>query len=196
MPNSATAGNKGTHVRSDCFVTIELTDSGGLSIKIDSKVKTLYGQPITRLCQEELKYFGVENANVHIDDQGALDFVLAARIEAGVKKLINTDKEYLLQSIEESRYTSSKDRTRFSRLYLPGNTPKLMINAGIYKAHGIILDLEDSVALAKKDEARILVRNALRQVNFYTAERMVRINQLPLGLYDLAFIVPHNVDVI
>jgi citrate lyase subunit beta/citryl-CoA lyase len=101
-----------------------------------------------------------------------------------------------LESIEVCRETSSKDRTRFSRLYLPGNTPKLMINAGIYKAHGMILDLEDSVALAKKDEARLLVRNALRQVNFYAAERMVRINQLPFGLDDLAFIVPHNVDVI
>jgi citrate lyase subunit beta/citryl-CoA lyase len=71
-----------------------------------------------------------------------------------------------------------------------------MINAGIYKAHGIILDLEDSVAATKKEEARLLVRNALRQVNFYGAERMVRINQLPKGLSDLDFVIPHNVHVV
>jgi citrate lyase subunit beta/citryl-CoA lyase len=81
-------------------------------------------------------------------------------------------------------------------LYLPGNTPKLMLNAGIHKPDGIILDLEDSVAPAKKDEARLLVRNALRQVNFYGAERMVRINQLPRGLDDLEYVVPHDVNLI
>jgi citrate lyase subunit beta/citryl-CoA lyase len=33
-------------------------------------------------------------------------------------------------------------------------------------------------------------------VDFYGAERMVRINQLPKGLDDLKFIVPHNIHVI
>src|SRR5208283_434360 len=49
-----------------------------------------------------------------------------------------------------------------------------------------ILDLEDSVHREEKDAARILVRNALRTVDFGPCERMVRINQLPLGLEDLA----------
>ena len=60
----------------------------------------------------------------------------------------------------------------------------------------IILDLEDSVSPAEKDAAQLMVRNALRSVNFYGAERMVRINQLPRGLEDLKYIVPHNVHVI
>ena len=46
----------------------------------------------------------------------------------------------------------------------------------------MILDLEDSVHRDEKDAARILVRNTLRAVNFGSCERMVRINQLPLGL--------------
>jgi citrate lyase subunit beta / citryl-CoA lyase len=56
--------------------------------------------------------------------------------------------------------------------------------------------LEDSVAPTEKDAAQLLVRNALRSVDFYGAERMVRINQLPKGLDDLKYIVPHNVNVI
>ena len=60
----------------------------------------------------------------------------------------------------------------------------------------MILDLEDSVAPEKKDEARLLVRNALRQVDFYGAERMVRINQLPAGLEDLDAIVPHHLHLV
>ena len=66
----------------------------------------------------------------------------------------------------------------------------------MHKPDGIILDLEDSVAPSEKDAAQLLVRNALRSVDFYGCERMVRINQLPKGLDDLKFIVPHNVHVI
>jgi len=98
--------------------------------------------------------------------------------------------------IEENKYSSTRERFRFSRLYLPGNTPSLMLNAGIHDPNGIILDLEDSVAPAKKAEAQLLVRNALRQVDFYGAERMVRINQFPKGLNDLKFVVPHNVHLL
>ncbi|MEW6702463.1 MAG: aldolase/citrate lyase family protein, partial [Bacteroidota bacterium] len=83
-----------------------------------------------------------------------------------------------------------------SRLYLPGNEPKFYPNAGLHNPDGIILDLEDSVAHTEKDAAKYLVRNALRSVDFYGAERMVRINQLPAGLDDLKFVVPHNVHVI
>lgn len=57
-------------------------------------------------------------------------------------------------------------------------------------------DLEDSVHPAEKDAARILVRNALRAVDFGAAERMIRINQLPLGLADLEEVVPEGPDVI
>jgi citrate lyase subunit beta/citryl-CoA lyase len=71
-----------------------------------------------------------------------------------------------------------------------------MINSGLHSADGIILDLEDSVAPEKKDEARILVRNALRQINFYGAEKMVRINQGARGLTDLYSVIPHNVNLI
>jgi citrate lyase subunit beta/citryl-CoA lyase len=71
-----------------------------------------------------------------------------------------------------------------------------MLNAGLHKPDGIILDLEDGVAPPEKDAARILVRNALRSVDFHGAERMVRINQGRRGLEDLEFIVRHNVHVV
>jgi len=196
LPPISTAGNRGKDAHSDCFVTIELTDRGGLWTDIVSKVKSLYGDSIDDLCRKEMHFFGMENARVTIEDNGAFDFVLAARIEACLKQLIDTDKEYLLEFIPENKYGSSRESTRFSRLYVPGNSPKLMINAGIHKAHGIILDLEDSVAATKKEEARLLVRNALRQVNFYGAERMLRINPLPEGLKDLDFVLSHNVHVV
>jgi citrate lyase subunit beta/citryl-CoA lyase len=192
----ATAGNKGPGVRSDCFVTLELTTSGGLEINLASKVGALYGPTINKLAKDMLEFFGIGNARLTIEDRGALDFVLAARIEAVIRDSVGTDKEFLLPILACNRYPTQKERFRHSRLYLPGNSPKLMLNAGIHNPDGIILDLEDSVAPAVKDQARTLVRNALRQVDFYGAERMVRINQLPLGLKDLDYLVPHQVHVI
>ncbi|MCX6233355.1 MAG: aldolase/citrate lyase family protein [Bacteroidetes bacterium] len=191
-----TTGNKGEKVRSDCFVTLELTDRGGREVTLTSKVGVLYGQSIIALAGTILEYFDIQHAHLQIEDTGALPFVLAARIEAAIKLLLKTDKEYLQELIPENRYKTEKEKYRFTRLYLPGNTPSLMINAGIHKPDGIILDLEDAVAPDKKHEARYMVRNALRQVDFYGAERMVRINQVPKGLDDLGFIVPHNVNLV
>jgi len=189
-------GNKGKDVRSDCQVTMELNESGGIQLTIDSRVQVMYGKSIRDLAEDVLRFFGIQHARVLIEDSGALDFVLAARLEAAIRKLIKTDKEYLPVFLEENKYQTEKERNRFSRLYLPGNSPKLMINAGIHKPDGIILDLEDAVAIDRKFEARFLVRNALRSLDFYGAERMVRINQLPMGLEDLEFVIPHNVNLI
>jgi citrate lyase subunit beta / citryl-CoA lyase len=196
MAEITVAGNFGKGIRSDCKVTLELKDKGGVDIELISKVEIYFGKAIRTLAENELVYFGIENARLKIEDSGALDYVIAARIEAAVKQLVDTDKEFLPDVIPENTDQTERDKYRRSRLYLPGNTPKLALNAGIHKPDGIILDLEDSVAPAKKNEAAILVRNTLRSVNFYGAERMVRINQLPKGLDDLEYVVPNHVNLI
>jgi citrate lyase subunit beta/citryl-CoA lyase len=192
----AQAGGLNPKTRSDCEVSIELTQSGGLKIDLKSKVESLYGKSIRELINNELKFFGIENAKIILVDKGALSFVIAARIEAAIKLLIDTDKEYLLDIIDTNKNQTTKEQFRFSRLYLPGNSPSRMLNAGVHKPNGIILDLEDAVALEKKNEARFMVRNALRSVNFYGAERMVRINQGERGLEDLHFVVAHNANLL
>ncbi len=192
----ALIGNKGKGVRSDCHITLELTTSGGIQLELLSKVESMYGEEIRKLLFDILAFYGIENTRLLVEDSGALPPVMAARMEAAIRVLLQTDKEYLLPMLTENEYPTAFDRNRFSRLYLPGNTPSLMINAGIHKPNGIILDLEDAVAHNKKDEARFVVRNALRNIDFYGAERMVRINQVPAGLHDLEFLVPHNVNLI
>ncbi len=192
----AITGNAGPRVRSDIEVTLELTDSGGIELNIRSKVQTMYGRAIEEQCRSLLQYFGIENARLSMNDSGALPFVIAARIEAAVKALTETTRSFIPEMNEENQYGSSPDRFRFSRLYLPGNSPGMFLNAGLHSPDGVILDLEDSVAPDRKDEARILVRNALRAVNFYGAERMVRINQGERGLGDLEIVIPHNVHLI
>jgi len=192
----AVAGNSGPKVRSDCEISIELRSEGGIQIELVSKVKVLYGESIRQLIFEVLNFFGIKNAVVKMNDSGALPFVISARLESAVKQLIDTNLEFLPEFLKENSYSTFRDRFRFARLYLPGNSPGLMINAGLHSADGIILDLEDSVAPEKKEEARFLVRNALRQIDFRGAERMVRINQGQRGLEDLPFLIPHNVNLV
>ena len=48
-------------------------------------------------------------------------------------------------------------------LFLPGNTPNMLINGDTLGADTIIFDLEDAVSPDEKDAARILVRNALKE---------------------------------
>ncbi|MFC2098204.1 aldolase/citrate lyase family protein [Bacteroidota bacterium] len=196
MVKTGIAGNHGDRIRSDCQVEIELQSSGGIKLDIQSRVYALYGQSIRSLALRMMEHFGIPDARILIRDSGALEFVLAARIEAAVKKAISSDKEFLLPEVPAEFPGSEKGRFRFTRLYLPGNNPSMMLNAGIHNPDGVIMDLEDSVAPSMKDDARILVRNALRVVDFYGAERMVRINQLPDGLVDLDYCIPQLPDLI
>jgi citrate lyase subunit beta/citryl-CoA lyase len=172
-------------------------NNSGINLHLQSKVAAIYGDSIKSLINEMCKFYGLKDANILLEDSGALSFTIAARFELAVKRLLSgTHKEFLLPINEKNLYKTSKDRLRRSRLYLPGNEPKFFVNAGLHQPDGIILDLEDSVAPSEKDAAQLLVRNALRSIDFYDSERMVRINQLPRGLEDLHYVVPHNVHVI
>lgn len=193
----SSAGPRGETVRSDCYVELELKESGGIKLNLQSKVESMYGQSISKLILDMCKFFTLKNVKITVEDHGALPFTIAARFETAINRALpRTKKEYLLPISKKSTYKTTKDKLRRSRLYLPGNEPKYFINAGLHGPDGLILDLEDSVAPTQKDAAQLLVRNALRSVDFYGSERMVRINQLPRGLDDLKFIIPHNVHVV
>jgi len=195
-PRTAEAGHWGEEVRSDLHVTLEARDSGAIEISLESRVAPFYGAAILEQVREVLDELGVKHARVTIHDEGALPFVIAARIEAAVRRAgIAPDKRALPQQHPLSA-PSQKDRLRRSRLYLPGSEPKYYINASLHAPDAVILDLEDSVHRGEKDAARILVRNTLRAVDFGSCERMVRINQLPLGLEDLAEVVGEVPDLI
>ncbi len=86
---------------------------------------------------------------------------------------------------------------RRSMMFVPGNNPGMLQNAGIYGADTVIFDLEDSVAITEKDAARQLVHNALKCIK-YPCEVAVRINhiQTPFGHADLAAVLAAKPDLI
>jgi citrate lyase subunit beta/citryl-CoA lyase len=190
------AGHSGTDARSDLHVVVESRDSGSLEITMGSRVAAYYGDSIAAQARQVLEALGVKHARVEIQDEGGLPFVISARIETAAKRAgLGLGRKASPEQVPLPE-ASQRGRLRRSRLYLPGSEPKYFINAALHAPDAIILDLEDSVHPTEKDAARILVRNALRAVDFGKCERMVRINQLPLGLEDLAEIVPAAPDLV
>ena len=190
------AGHWGKEVRSDLHVALEARAEGGVEIALESRVAAYYGENILAQARQVVADLGVRDAHVVIHDEGALPFVIAARIEAAVRRAgLGQGRRALPEQVPLPPRVA-RDRLRRSRLYLPGSEPKYFINAGLHSPDAVILDLEDSVHPAEKDAARILARNALRGVDFGGAERTVRINQLPLGLADLEEVIPEQPDMV
>ncbi len=83
-------------------------------------------------------------------------------------------------------------------MFVPGNNPGMMADAHIYGPDSIMLDLEDSVTMAEKDTARLLVHNALKSIDYGDTEMVVRINPLntPYGKKDIEAVVKAGVHVI
>jgi citrate lyase subunit beta/citryl-CoA lyase len=191
---AASAGPVGDQVRSDLNVSYE-PGPKPLVIELESKVDYLYGEAIEQSIRRTADAFGVTTGTLAAVDRGALDWVILARTEACLRRA-GFEGPVVLPEPGREVAPPDRRRPRRSRLYIPGNQPKLMLSAGLYGADGIILDLEDSVPPAEKDAARILVRNALVALDFGVSERMVRVNQGAIGDADLEAIGgqrPHTV---
>lgn len=179
-----TVGFAGPDVRSDVKVTVG--DAPEPNLTINSSVASMYGKSIRQQMELILQEFGNPNVEVTLDDSGALPFVLDARMEAALCRHLSLP----LPALEFRESSARRYRPRRTRLYIPGNSPKFMPNAGIHGADGIILDLEDSVPPEEKFAALALVRRALLTIDFGGAESIVRINNLD----DIASLAPAEPD--
>ena len=63
-----------------------------------------------------------------------------------------------------------------SLLFIPGNNPSMIQNADVFLADGIIFDLEDSVDVYEKDNARNLVNNYLVEGSTFPSIIVLRVN--------------------
>jgi len=192
---AAAAGPTGERVRSDLNVAYEPGENT-LLIEVHSKVDYLYKEAIEGAVRRVAQTLSVTTGRLTVTDVGALEWVILARTESCLRRAGFDGPPVLPEPAPETDAPPRRDRLRRSRLYIPGNQPKLMISGGLYGADAIILDLEDSVPLAEKDAARVLVRNALVALDWGSSERMVRINQSAVGEEDLAAVAAHNPHIV
>lgn len=73
---------------------------------------------------------------------------------------------------------SKEIKSRRSVLYMPGSNPRALEKAKTLAADGLILDLEDAVAVEAKVAARRLVTDAVTAGGYGRRELIIRINSL------------------
>lgn len=187
--------------KSDVLIVCHKKEAGhGVKVSVKSSVMAFYGKHIESLVARKINEAAVTDILVEVEDNGALDFVILARLEAALVKMGYGITKPLPDETCFDRFKPEFSRLRRSRLYIPGNNPDLIINAGLFGSDSLILDLEDSVAPEQKFDTRFVVRNILTcKTNFMGAsERIVRINPpgCEYGPADLEMIVPARPDVI
>ncbi|MFH2039418.1 MAG: CoA ester lyase [Chloroflexota bacterium] len=86
--------------------------------------------------------------------------------------------------------------SRRALLYVPGDDRHKIEKALTLNVDCICLDMEDGVALNRKQEARLSILSALHELDFGSSEKLVRINPVGSGLEadDLAAILPAHPD--
>ncbi|MFZ5921161.1 MAG: HpcH/HpaI aldolase/citrate lyase family protein [Chloroflexota bacterium] len=86
--------------------------------------------------------------------------------------------------------------SRRALLYVPGDDRNKIEKALTFGVDSICLDMEDGVALNRKEAARINIPKALRELDFGAAERLARINAVGSGLEeaDLTAALPARPD--
>lgn len=75
----------GTLESNDALVTVE-PGEGGLHIQVESIVYQQFGQQILDTAQAAATALGVQDAQIHINDKGAIACTLAARVETALKR--------------------------------------------------------------------------------------------------------------
>ncbi|MGR5360200.1 citrate lyase acyl carrier protein [Vibrio mediterranei] len=76
----------GTLESSDLQVRISPNLEGDIDIFLDSTVKKQFGKAIEALIHDVLKSMGVTSATLEVEDKGALDCVIKARVQAAVMR--------------------------------------------------------------------------------------------------------------
>ncbi|UCF09714.1 MAG: HpcH/HpaI aldolase/citrate lyase family protein [Candidatus Bipolaricaulota bacterium] len=182
MSREAVAGSDG---RGDCVVRVSAAKS--LKITVRCGNPPLLEPGIRAVAERTAEAAGVSGAAIEIADSGALDFVLSARVEAALREAVDGATAI---GVAPQRKPSRRDRLRRSRLYSPGNNPRLLLGIEMHGADCLLFDLEDAVPPAEKAAARVLVKHLLATVTM-DAEAWVRINPLDAGGgEDLVEVIP------
>ena len=74
----------GTMESSDVYVEIQPAD--GVTVEIQSVVAQQFGEDIDRVVREVLSDHGVTGAKVSLNDKGAVEGVIRARVETAIRR--------------------------------------------------------------------------------------------------------------
>ena len=67
--NKASVGKRGDKIRSDCYFELEKKSSGGIKLKLQSKVEAMYGESIKKLILDMCSFFGINNVSILLEER-------------------------------------------------------------------------------------------------------------------------------
>src|SRR5574339_1225460 len=88
--------------------------------------------------------------------------------------------------------------SRRALLYMPGDDRRKIEKASPLGVDCVCMDMEDGVAISRKTEARAVIAQAMKDLDFGSSECCIRINSFGSGFekFDLAAAVATNPDAV
>ncbi|WP_375748203.1 citrate lyase acyl carrier protein [Vibrio sp. HN007] len=82
----------GTLESSDLLVEVWPSEDDSLDIEITSSVEKQFDELILKVVTDTLTEMGIQAANVSVNDKGALDCVIRARVQAAAMRAAKTEE--------------------------------------------------------------------------------------------------------
>lgn len=89
--NIVRTATAGTLESNDVMVYVSPGEGRGVLVEVNSIVEKLYGAHIGEMVEKLVAALGVESAKVILQDRGALDFAIKARVETAVLRAARED---------------------------------------------------------------------------------------------------------
>ena len=93
----------GTLESSDVQITLRPNAGQGIQIELESNVKTMFGEAIEQTVRSVLEEFEVHDAWVGVQDKGALDFAIRARMQCAVCRGLEIQYDWGKEDINGQR---------------------------------------------------------------------------------------------
>lgn len=85
-------GIAGTLESSDLMVTVEIGKSEGIELELKSTVQQQFGKEIKEIVLMILKELGINSCKITLEDKGALDCTIIARLKTAVYRACNMNE--------------------------------------------------------------------------------------------------------
>ena len=82
----------GTLESSDAYIHVSPIKEDEIKIILESSVEEIYGDAIEDLVRTTIKEMSISHILIKVQDKGALDFVIKARLQAAVLRGCETNK--------------------------------------------------------------------------------------------------------
>ncbi|GAA0181035.1 citrate lyase acyl carrier protein [Clostridium sediminicola] len=76
----------GTLESNDILVMVFPNDDKGIELELESIVIKQFGEQIRKVILNKIKEMEIEDILIKVQDKGALDFTIAARVETAIKR--------------------------------------------------------------------------------------------------------------